>query len=390
MSIELSSAPVNPKGATGVESAKGRDKVKSGDKTDAPEDGGFSSVLTSIESPHEQAEDAKTQAATDDKSQASPSPASDPSITQTPSDLAMRLAQAAQQPNLPVDGQATELAVNAANAFVTGAAKTALSSELPVALGLDKPQDFKQDIHALLDQVEQGLPGSSLKPKGFGLQAGAAASLAESRVLKQSAQADLVSREPTLSSALLTSGMGDGLLRQGDRAVSKSTLSLGGSGMEGIWGQSALQTGSRGDAASAMAVPSMQSPEALVADTVSYWVAQGVQNAQLKLDGFGDKPVEVSISLKGDEAQISFRTDQPEIRQILEGAVTHLKEILSKEGLVLSGVSVGASGQNGAGEQGQGNQPGSNQATFVTIDAKPTERVQRVNTSVGRALDLYV
>jgi flagellar hook-length control protein FliK len=123
---------------------------------------------------------------------------------------------------------------------------------------------------------------------------------------------------------------------------------------------------------------------------VSYWVTQGVQNAQLKLDGFGGTPVEVSISLKGDEAHIDFRTDQPEIRQILEGAVAQLKDLLTSEGLVLSGVSVGSSGQDGAGAQEQRNRPGTRQATITTPDVAPTESRPRVNPSVGRAVDLFV
>ena len=408
MSIELSSAPVNSNAATGAESINGKGKTKSGDKTDSPDDGEFSSVLTSMETPSDQAEASKTQAATDDKSLSTSLPVSEPFSTlqaNSPINLTMLLAQAGgvlgAQSSLPLDGRTDELtgisrlgvslvAKPKTDASAVGVAKDSLSYELPVAIGVDKSQDVKQDIHTLLDQVEQGLPGSSLKPKGFGQQAGAAANLAESRILKQSSQGDVVIRESTLSGALITSGMGEGFIRQSDRAGSKSTLSLGGSGIEGIWGQSALQAGSRGDSALPMAATSTQSPEVLVADTVSYWVSQGVQNAQLKLDGFGDRPVEVSITLKGDEAQISFRTDQPEIRQILEGAVAHLKDLLANEGMVLSGVSVGTSGQSGEGEQGQGNKSGANKATFVTIDAAPTERLQRVNTPVGRALDLYV
>jgi flagellar hook-length control protein FliK len=139
-----------------------------------------------------------------------------------------------------------------------------------------------------------------------------------------------------------------------------------------------------------MADPTMLSVESKVADTVSYWVTQGVQNAELKLDGFGGQPVEVSISLKGDEAHIGFRTDQPEIRQMLEGAVAHLKDLLSGEGLVLSGVSVGTSGQDGAGAQEQRNRPGTRQATITSTDVVPTESRQRVNQSVGRAVDLFV
>ena len=186
-------------------------------------------------------------------------------------------------------------------------------------------------------------------------------------------------------------GMGDGFVRPADKASTKSSALSSGYGVDGPWGQNTSLLGSRADAPSAVADSSMPSPETAVADTVSYWVTQGVQNAQLKLDGFGGEPVEVNISLKGDEAHIDFRTDQPEIRQILEGAVAHLKELLTSEGLVLSGVSVGASGQEGAGaQQEQRSRPDVRQATIVTVEAAPAAIRQRADLSVGKALDLFV
>ena len=140
-----------------------------------------------------------------------------------------------------------------------------------------------------------------------------------------------------------------------------------------------------------MVDPSAVSFESMVADTVSYWTTQGIQNAELKLDGFGSQPVEVSISLNGDEAHIGFRTDQPEIRNILEGAVAHLKELLTSEGLVLSGFSIGTSGQGGANSQDRRDQNGTRQAMIAVKEAQTGERPQRVNlSSVGRALDLFV
>ncbi len=91
------------------------------------------------------------------------------------------------------------------------------------------------------------------------------------------------------------------------------------------------------------------SPEAAVAEQVNYWIAQGIQNAELTLDGAGSQPVEVSISLSGNTAHVEFRTDQLETRELLSGAATHLKDLLQQEGMVLSGLSVGSSGAGGAG-----------------------------------------
>lgn len=45
-----------------------------------------------------------------------------------------------------------------------------------------------------------------------------------------------------------------------------------------------------------------------VAEQVAYWVNQKTQNAELTLQRDGH-PVEVSVSLSGNEAHVSFRGD---------------------------------------------------------------------------------
>lgn len=131
-------------------------------------------------------------------------------------------------------------------------------------------------------------------------------------------------------------------------------------------------------------------PEPALAETVSYWVSHGVQTAELTLEGFGDDPVEVSIMLNGDQAQIDFRTDQEEVRQALENASDQLKEMLSGEGVQLTGVSVGSSGKGGSG--GGTRQEHSTVQKFMRADATPTTPVvtRSANPSVGRSLDLFV
>lgn len=82
----------------------------------------------------------------------------------------------------------------------------------------------------------------------------------------------------------------------------------------------------------------------------SYWVANGTQNVALTLDGLGDESVAVKISLSGLDTRIDIRTDHLALRQMIEGSVQAMKDQLSTEGLTLSGMSVGTSGQ----EQGMG------------------------------------
>ena len=430
MSVQLSHAAVSPKAVASAESTGGKGKVKSGDPVDGLAEGGFSAILTSLEPPAEpsagaNAADAEINAVVDapltpqDVLQSTALlPAVPPAVLpdtavalppSLPSELAMLLSQAgvvngdklssaiaANTGTVPTEkllGGARAGVQQVINAVRADKAEPA-TAKLPVAAsGMGGEMAVvQQNAKALLDPMASASAGGNPNPnaKGIELKSGAAAVLAESRALNASFQPDAVAREPALSVTLLTSGLGDGFLRQAERTVSRSAAHSEGSGLEGIWGQSAFQVNHRVDVPTVVIDPSTQSFESTVADTVSYWATNGVQNAELKLDGFNGESIAVSISLKGDEAHIGFRTDKPETRQLLEGAVAHLKDLLTSEGLVLSGVSVGSSGQGRSGTQEQQNQPGTRQATLVRQESEPAEAIQRVNKPTGRALDLFV
>jgi hypothetical protein len=401
MSIEASSTASSTKAVAGTAGHGCKAKAATGDEADALAGAGFLALLTSFEPVADPGEAAVTQLPKEEKLQLAELPL-DPFLglvpQPVPNDLTLLLAQA------------SEVAVDRSGIFgdqhpvgakagirLTGTASGTDKPEVPAAasplLATETPGDGKRNIDALLEQTAQGLQARMQKNKGAELRSAANAVLAETRALHQISIADVAAREPALSGAMLATGLGDGLLRPGDRVTAKSSLSAAGSGIEGIWGQPTFQPGSRVDTSSAVADPSMLSMESMVADKVSYWVTQGIQNAELKLDGFGGETVEVSISLKGSEAHIDFRTDQPEIRQILEGAVTHLKDLLKNEGLLLSGVSVGTSGQDGAGQQERRNRPGARQAAITTTEAGSTQSLQslqRISQAAGRAVDLFV
>ena len=134
-------------------------------------------------------------------------------------------------------------------------------------------------------------------------------------------------------------------------------------------------------------------PEMQVAEQVTYWVSQNVQNAELKLDGLGLSPVEVSISVQGKEAQITFRTDEAATRGVLEAASAHLKDMLQREGMVLTGVSVGTSGSgDSSGAERRARQAARQGAIAPLQVASVTthEVSRRVNTVAGRSVDLFV
>lgn len=103
-------------------------------------------------------------------------------------------------------------------------------------------------------------------------------------------------------------------------------------------------------------------PQELLASQVSVWVSDKVQSAELQLDGFGDKPVQVEIALDGQQAHVRFSSDQPQVRELLQSAAGELRQLLKDEGLQLAGLSVGSwadgaaagAGRDAPGGQGRG------------------------------------
>ena len=143
------------------------------------------------------------------------------------------------------------------------------------------------------------------------------------------------------------------------------------------------------DSATPVADVSALTPE-YVAEQVAYWVSNDVQNAEMKLQGFGDSPVEVRISMVGNEAHVAFRTDEAQARDALENASAHLKDMLQRDGVILSGVSVGTSGSGGAsGQNQQSRQEGQKGVVMVAAPATSEKRVWGT-VQTGRALDLFV
>ncbi|ABD68306.1 flagellar hook-length control protein [Rhodoferax ferrireducens T118] len=394
MSVESSSTASSPKilGAVESSSAKDKGKVKSGEKPDDVP-GGFLALITALDS------DTDVSA---EVSVATTAPDADPALL-----LAQAGATGAVRA-VGAGGATGTVGVGAVGAKAGVANEPLAQTTLPTSgrassaaslLNLE-PGNPKQAVDAMLEQAAQTSPAWSTKGKGAGFQSAVSATVADARAVQQAGRADSAASEPALSGtllsgegALLSSEIGDALLKPVQRSANKFSGLSANAGMEGAWGHQALLAGNRVNTSVALASPSMQSLGPAVADTVSYWVTQGVQNAELKLDGLGGESVEVKISLKGDQAHIGFRTDQPEIRQMLEGALAHLRDALKSEGLVLSGVSVGASGQDGSGAQEQRNPPGirqAGQANLITTEQLPTPGQQRVNLTVGRALDLFV
>jgi flagellar hook-length control protein FliK len=87
-----------------------------------------------------------------------------------------------------------------------------------------------------------------------------------------------------------------------------------------------------------------------LAEQLRYWLSQGVTSAEWTMAGDAD-PVQVSLSLQGNEASITFRSEQAGTRELLAGTADQLRDLLQREGLVLSGMTVGAEGSSARGQQ---------------------------------------
>lgn len=136
-----------------------------------------------------------------------------------------------------------------------------------------------------------------------------------------------------------------------------------------------------------------QSPaEDQIAEQVAYWVNQETQNAELTVTRDG-LPVEVSVSISGNEAHVTFRSDQEQTRELLDRSMAQLSELLRGEGLVLSGMSVGSSagrslaGGNG-GEQKRQREEGRQAEVRVAASVGPS--VANGGRASDRSIDVFV
>ncbi len=144
---------------------------------------------------------------------------------------------------------------------------------------------------------------------------------------------------------------------------------------------------------SADAMPAPASPDQPLTEQLRYWVSQGMRSAELTVQGDAD-PVQVSISMQGNEAHVAFRSEHAATRDMLAGAVDQLRDLLQAQGMVLSGVSVGA---HDAG-RGRGGQPAGDEARVRPAAARATQAqaalpavsaAAAARTAAG-GLDLYV
>lgn len=420
MGIERSSPPSPAKAAASGVGHHVKGKPSAPGQADASQagDGGFLSVLIALGDDSGAAGLAVAQDASlvaqevpDNallKPDALPDVPLDPAILL--GDLLQALHQTMELPDVPLDpalllaqsGQLSQAEMPAADPMPSLAtpipqdlAKRDFRASVP-SLAPSEPESTQLAIQQMLtkEMAKAVRPNKAALPAGgagSSLQAAAGSAAADPKFLKSSFAEGLRAAHPALPAILATAEAGESGIRPLERQAEKFAVKQTGGG-EGTWGPQALFAGLHVETAAAASDAAMPSPELMVAEQVKYWISNNVQNAEITLDDLGQSPVEVSISLHGLEARVEFRTDQTEVRQILEGAASHLKELLRNEGMVLSGVFVGSSGPDGRqGSQERKPRPQNvQQASVVVPEPVAASGGLRPGQMSGRAIDLFV
>jgi flagellar hook-length control protein FliK len=395
MGIDQAGMAAGQKAAAAPENRSSKGRSVGCNEADDASLGGFSSLLSSIEAPIEP-----------------PSEESESSVGVVDEEKDIKDGSPLLGLELPVDLLALSKPIDS---------KTGVDQLDPALIGIKRPS---QNVRAVSEASPMAQTGKSLlapadlipaseeptptsdqlrvdamaeqtvqvrRALGVELQTEAFNTRLESKTVRSTAELEGSLKDAMQAKLTSVADMATRLLEPVERPRGKSFGGAGSSGAEGGWAQYAHHARAVSDISSNLSSLPPAQAQTQVADKVSYWVTQGMQNAELKLDGFGDEPVEVSILLKGGEARVDFRTDQPEVRLLLEGALGQLKDSLQREGVVLTGVTVGGSGTEGDGErqQNQHKHSGPNPKGEVN-PSLASVRSQRGSTAVGRALDIFV
>lgn len=131
-----------------------------------------------------------------------------------------------------------------------------------------------------------------------------------------------------------------------------------------------------------------ETPDAPVED-MRFWLQGKQQRAEVVLDKDG-QPVRVQVSVRGNEAHVTFRADQAQTRELLDASVAQLREMLEEQGVQLAGVSVQADERGGQQPSQQGQtSPWEDGAVQHAQVAVPVADGPSTRRQPAQGLDLY-
>ena len=124
-------------------------------------------------------------------------------------------------------------------------------------------------------------------------------------------------------------------------------------------------------------------------EDMRFWVQGKQHRADILMDRDG-QAVRVQVSVRGNEAQVTFLSDQAQTREMLDESVAQLREMLEQQGVVLSGVTVQADargqGKDGASPQQNAWESGKVQHASVAV---PIDGVAAAAPRATTGVDLY-
>lgn len=133
-------------------------------------------------------------------------------------------------------------------------------------------------------------------------------------------------------------------------------------------------------------------------DKVSWMASQGTQVAELHLNPPNLGPLEVRLTMNGDQqASVMFISNQPAVREAIETAMPRLREMLADSGIMLGNSMVGAESfqqqqQQQAHSQRAGGGKGNGEADMLTdVSGVAGASSSMVQTRSGRGMvDMFV
>lgn len=128
--------------------------------------------------------------------------------------------------------------------------------------------------------------------------------------------------------------------------------------------------------------------EAPVED-MRFWLQGKQQRAELTLDRDGH-PVRVQVSVNGNEAHVTFLSEQQQTRELLDASLAQLREMLAQQGVQLAGVSVQAQGNPQQSDtQSQGGDNGATQQSNAQHARIAVPEVDGRSGGSTQGLDVY-
>jgi flagellar hook-length control protein FliK len=292
-------------------------------------------------------------------------------------------------------------ALTGAAAGATGAAATAQDAAALRAVANAQPAEHHPAYASVFEQLKSRLAAqeaAGTSPAASRAQAAAQELRQSERMLGPRAVAQALSAETSAlqAGAADASTFGPGAARGARGGVLDGATSR----TEGAWAAPEFTPTVQYDAGLGgvqAAAPMADGDAVPLAEQLRYWLSQGVTSAEWTVAGDAD-PVQVSLSLQGNEATITFRSEQAGTRELLAGSADQLRDLLQREGLVLSGMTVGAEGSGARGQQpgGEHTAPHSGMPRRAATGAG-TGPAQAVATmpaaaarSTGGGVDLFV